>query len=221
MVHEINDVAFVGVVHPEHGPGFDLWVGGGLSTNPKLASGSAPGCRCDEVPEVWAGVVAIFRDYGYRRLRTRARLKFLVADWGAEKFREVLENEYLKRTLIDGPAPDHPVAAGRPRRRPPAEGRPATTSASPPCVGRVDGSDLTKIADLAEAHGSGRLRTTAEQKMIVLDVPEDRVESLVAGREALGPVRPGRTPWRRTDGLHRHRVLQARDRRDQGPAAPR
>src|SRR4051812_23216106 len=37
VVHEINDVAFVGVNHPEHGPGFDLWVGGGLSTNPKLA----------------------------------------------------------------------------------------------------------------------------------------------------------------------------------------
>ena len=37
VVHEINDVAFVGVVHPEHGPGFDLWVGGGLSTNPMFA----------------------------------------------------------------------------------------------------------------------------------------------------------------------------------------
>src|SRR3954452_9633113 len=36
VAHEINDVAFVGVEHPEHGPGFDLWVGGGLTTNPKL-----------------------------------------------------------------------------------------------------------------------------------------------------------------------------------------
>lgn len=34
-VPEINDVSLVGVVHPEHGPGFDVWVGGGLSTNPK------------------------------------------------------------------------------------------------------------------------------------------------------------------------------------------
>ena len=45
VVPEINDIAFVGVEHPEHGPGFDLWVGGGLSTNPMLGrSGSAPGC---------------------------------------------------------------------------------------------------------------------------------------------------------------------------------
>ena len=35
--HEINDISFVGVEHPELGPGFDLWVGGGLSTNPRLA----------------------------------------------------------------------------------------------------------------------------------------------------------------------------------------
>src|SRR5271154_18460 len=37
VAHEINDIAFIGVNHPEHGPGLDLWVGGGLSTNPMLA----------------------------------------------------------------------------------------------------------------------------------------------------------------------------------------
>src|SRR3712207_6840810 len=89
---EINDVAFVGTVHPEHGPGFDLWVGGGLSTNPMLAQKLGVWIPLDEVPDAWEGVTSIFRDYGYRRLRSRARLKFLVADWGAEKFREVLEN---------------------------------------------------------------------------------------------------------------------------------
>lgn len=65
-----------------------------------------------------------------------------------------------------------------------------------PRVGRVDGATLTKIADLAEAHGSGRLTTTVEQKMIVLDVTEDQVESLVAGLEALDlQVKP--SPFRR------------------------
>ena len=83
VVPEVNDIAFVGVVHPEHGPGFDLWVGGGLSTNPMLAVRLGAWVPEDEVAEVWAGVVGLFRDYGYRRLRTRARIKFLVADWGA------------------------------------------------------------------------------------------------------------------------------------------
>src|SRR2546430_9859207 len=88
--YEANDVAFVGVEHPEHGPGFDLWVGGGLSTNPRIGVRLGAWVPLEEVPEVFEGVIGIFRDYGYRRLRTRARLKFLVADSGAEKFREVL-----------------------------------------------------------------------------------------------------------------------------------
>ncbi|MEV6314354.1 nitrite/sulfite reductase [Streptomyces sp. NPDC051776] len=196
VAHEINDVAFVGVNHPEYGPGFDLWVGGGLSTNPKVGVRLGAWVPLEDVPEVWAGVVGIFRDYGYRRLRTRARLKFLVADWGAERFREVLETEYLKRTLADGPAPEQPVQQWRDhigvhRQQ---DGRYYIGFA--PRVGRVDGTVLTKIADLAEAHGSGRLRTTVEQKMIVLDVEEDQVESLASGLESLDlQVEP--SPFRR------------------------
>ncbi|MFD8544128.1 nitrite/sulfite reductase [Streptomyces sp. NPDC059649] len=196
VVHEINDVAFVGVVHPEHGPGFDLWVGGGLSTNPKLAQRLGTWVPLDEVADVWAGVVGIFRDYGYRRLRTRARLKFLVADWGIEKFRQVLEDEYLNRKLIDGPAPEEPVQKWRDhvgvhRQQ---DGRFYVGFA--PRVGRVDGATLTKIAELAAAHGSDRLRTTVEQKMIILDVEQDQVDALVAGLEALDfQVNP--SPFRR------------------------
>ncbi|MCZ1006695.1 nitrite/sulfite reductase [Streptomyces lydicus] len=196
VVHEINDVAFVGVVHPEHGPGFDLWVGGGLSTNPKLAQRLGTWVPLDEVADVWAGVVGIFRDYGYRRLRTRARLKFLMADWGPEKFRQVLEDEYLQRKLANGPAPEEPVSTWRDhigvhRQQ---DGRFYVGFA--PRVGRVDGTTLTKIAELAAAHGSDRLRTTVEQKMIVLDVEQDQVDGLVAGLEALDfQVTP--SPFRR------------------------
>ena len=52
VAHEINDVAFIGVVHPEHGPGLDLWVGGGLSTNPMLAQRVGAWCH-RRVPDVW------------------------------------------------------------------------------------------------------------------------------------------------------------------------
>ncbi len=75
-VHEINDVAFVGVPGPDGEPGYDLWVGGGLSTNPMIAKRLGAFVRPEQVPEVWAAVTSIFRDYGYRRLRNRARLKF-------------------------------------------------------------------------------------------------------------------------------------------------
>jgi sulfite reductase (ferredoxin) len=196
VVHEINDIAFVGVVHPEHGPGFDVWVGGGLSTNPRLAERLGAWVPLDEVPDVWAGVVGIFRDYGYRRLRTRARLKFLMADWGPVKFRQVLEDEYLKRPLLDGPAPEQPSNRWRDHVgvHEQQDGRFYVGFA--PRVGRVDGTTLAKIADLAAAHGSDRLRTTVEQKMLILDVERDQVDSLVAGLEALDfQVKP--SPFRR------------------------
>ncbi|MGV9338753.1 nitrite/sulfite reductase [Streptomyces sp. NPDC003688] len=196
VAHEINDIAFVGVVHPEHGPGFDLWVGGGLSTNPKIGVRLGAWVPLDEVPDVYEGVISIFRDYGYRRLRNRARLKFLVADWGAEKFRRVLEDEYLKRPLLDGPAPEQPVERWRDHVGVHRQRDGLFYVGFAPRVGRVDGATLAKIAGLAEEHGSGRVRTTVEQKMIVLDVEADRVESLVAGLEALD-LRVGPSPFRR------------------------
>src|SRR6186997_128603 len=157
VVPEVNDIAFVGVVHPEHGPGFDLWVGGGLSTNPMLAVRLGGWVPEEEVAEVWAGVTGLFRDYGYRRLRTRARIKFLVADWGPEKFREVLEKEYLKRPLIDGPAPAIPSEPGDHVGVHPQKDGKYFVGLSP-VAGRVSGSDLLQLADLAEAHGSYRIR---------------------------------------------------------------
>ncbi|MFG1844375.1 nitrite/sulfite reductase [Micromonospora carbonacea] len=193
--YEANDIAFLGVDHPEHGPGFDVWVGGGLSTNPMLAKRLGVWVPLTEVPDVWAGVVGIFRDYGYRRLRNRARLKFLVADWGVEKFREVLEKEYLGRTLLDGPAPELPAKPvdhiGVHRQR---DGLAYVGAA--PVVGRVSGTQLARLADVVEAHGSGRVRLTPYQKLLVLDVPPERTNSLVAELSTIGlQARP--SAWRR------------------------
>ncbi|WP_040753695.1 nitrite/sulfite reductase, partial [Nocardia transvalensis] len=195
VVHEINDVAFVGVEHPEHGPGLDLWVGGGLSTNPMLAQRVGAWVPLDEVPDVWEAVVSLFRDYGYRRLRTKARLKFLIKDWGIEKFREVLETEYLKRKLIDGPAPEQPTRpidhVGVQKLR---NGLNAVGFS--PIAGRVTGSILTQVADAVERIGSDRIRFTPYQKLIVLDVPDDKVDQLIDELEPLGlHGRP--SMWRR------------------------
>jgi sulfite reductase (ferredoxin) len=195
VVHEINDVAFVGVNHPEHGPGLDLWVGGGLSTNPMLAQRLGAWVPLDEVPDVWEAVVSLFRDYGYRRLRAKARIKFLVKDWGVEKFRQVLETEYLKRPLIDGPAPEPVIRpidhVGVQRLR---NGLNAVGVAA--IAGRVSGTILTAVADLAEKVGSDRIRFTPHQKLIVLDVPDDKLDELIAGLAALG-LSATPSQWRR------------------------
>jgi sulfite reductase (ferredoxin) len=195
VAHEINDVSFIGVNHPEHGPGLDLWVGGGLSVNPMLAQRLGAWVPLHEVPDVWEAVTSVFRDYGYRRLRSKARLKFLVKDWGVEKFRDVLETEYLGRKLIDGPAPDpvkHAIDhVGVQRLK---NGHNAVGLA--PIAGRVSGTILTAVADLMEQAGSDRARFTPYQKLIILDVPDDKLDDLVAGLDALG-LASQPSPWRR------------------------
>jgi sulfite reductase (ferredoxin) len=185
VVHEINDVSFVGVEHPELGPGFDLWVGGGLSTNPRLAERLGVFVTEREVPDVWAGVISLFRDYGYRRLRSKARMKFLLADWGAPKFRQVLEQEYLLRALPDGPAPEPSAERGdHIGVHEQKDGRFYVGVA--PMVGRVSGTTLLDLAKIVEAHGSSRVRLTPHQKLLVLDIDEAQVEPLVESLHGIG-----------------------------------
>ena len=184
-LQEINDIAFVGVVHPDLGPGYDLWVGGGLSTNPHLGVRLGTFVTPERVAEVWHGVASLFRDYGYRRLRTRARLKFLVADMGVEWVRATLEKEYLTSPLPDGPAPAAPRSEGRDhvgvhRQK---DGKFAVGLA--PRAGRLTGTTLTAVANLADQYGQGRIRATTTQKLVILDVAEADIAALEA---ALGEL---------------------------------
>ena len=193
---EVNDVAFVGTVHPELGPGFDLWVGGGLSTNPMLAQKLGVWIPLDEVPDAWEAVISVFRDYGYRRLRSRARLKFLVADWGVEKFREILENEYLGRELVDCPSPPVPSVSGdHIGVHAQKDGRYYVGATS--TVGRINGRVLTSLGDLVEQYGASGVHLTAYQKLVILGVEGDKVEALLEDLEQIGlSARPSN--WRRS-----------------------
>jgi sulfite reductase (ferredoxin) len=107
----------------------------------------------------------------------------------------VLETEYLHRPLIDGPAvelPDRPIDhIGVHRQR---DGLAYVGAA--PVAGRVSGTQLAALADVVEAHGSGRVRLTPYQKLLVLDVPPQRTAPLVSALRGIGlEARP--SAWRR------------------------
>ncbi|MGE3140757.1 MAG: nitrite/sulfite reductase [Thermoleophilia bacterium] len=195
--HEINDVSFVGVRHPDGRVGYDLWVGGGLGPAPRLARRVGAFVPPERVGEVWAGVAGLFRDYGFRRSRNHARFKFLVDDWGPERVREVLEAEYLTAPLGDGPAPAPSTSAQRDHVGvfEQADGRHYVGAA--PRAGRTSGSELERVADLADRFGAGRVRLTTRQKIVVLDVEAGGVDPLVAALEEMdlvvhpGPLRGG------------------------------
>jgi sulfite reductase (ferredoxin) len=103
-----------------------------------------------------------------------------MADWGPERFREVVEREYLGFALPDGDPPPASITGQRDHVGvyPQKDGRMYVGFA--PRAGRMAGHQLRQVADLAERFGSGRVRATTQQKMVVVDVPAGNVEGLVS-----------------------------------------
>ena len=191
-VHEVMDVGLVGVEHPDGRRGFDLWVGGGLGTNPMFAQRIGAFVPPERAVEVTTGVTSLFRDYGYRRSRTKARLKFLVRDWGPERTRDGLEAEYLSAPLEDGPAPPPSAYAHREHLGATRQRDGLLAVGLSPMAGRISGSQLIRVAELARRFGRGRIRNTTQQKMLILDVADEDLEPLRIELEAIGlPSTPG------------------------------
>lgn len=183
--HEIMDVGLV--AHRVDGRvGFDMFVGGGLSTNPFLGQRLGVFVPPEQVEVACVAITSLFRDYGYRRSRTKARLKFLVADWGAARVRQVMEEKYLGRPFQDGPPAPPSAAAHRDHIGIHRQKDGHLYVGFPLVAGRTDAEQLAGIAALSRRFGQGRLRTTTQQKMLILDVPEARVQELVEALAAIG-----------------------------------
>jgi sulfite reductase (ferredoxin) len=185
-MHEINDGSLVGVVHPDGRLGYDAWVGGGLSSTPRFAERLGVFVPRERATEFLVALTELFREHGGRDKRTRARLKFLVGAWGVDNVRKVLEDDFLGYPLEDGPgAPPsstvHRDHVGVYRQ---SDGRYYVGVS--PLVGRTSGSQLIAVARLARELGGGRVRLTTQQKLLVLDIPKERVGEAVARLERLG-----------------------------------
>lgn len=178
---EINDLAFTPatkVIDGQEVIGFHVWVGGGLSAKPHLAKKLDLFARPEDVLKVAVGVTTIFRDYGYREKRHHARLKFLVADWGAEKF---LANLTEIIGELPGQGEDKTVgwnAAYFDGVHPQKEAGLNYVGLNVP-VGRLTGDEFAELARLADEYGNGQLRTTMSQNILLSGVPDAKVEALL------------------------------------------
>jgi sulfite reductase (ferredoxin) len=187
---EINDVGLTAVRDPRSGEvGFSLRVGGGLSTDPHLGRRLDVLVRPAQVPAVVRGVAEVFRDCEVlREHREKARLKFLFLQhaWTAARFQEELE-----RRLGFSFAPAVPEVQPREGLRDhlgvrPQRGEGVYSVGVPVLRGRITPAQLRAVADAAEAHASGRLRTTPMQNLLVLDVPGGRLAGVVRATTAAG-----------------------------------
>jgi ferredoxin-nitrite reductase len=188
---DINDLALEPAtkeIDGEETKGFNIRIGGGLSRNePRLARDIDVFVTPEQAPEVSGAISALFRDNGDRDNRYNARIKFLMDEWGAEKFRNVLQEEYVDFELetagedlrseysynsgyADGGHSDHVGIHEQ------ADGN--YYVGLDVLVGRMGVDDTKELARVADEYGSGEIRITQRQNVIITDVPEEKLDAL-------------------------------------------
>jgi ferredoxin-nitrite reductase len=180
----INCIALVGTIQDGR-PGYAIRVGGGLSTVPRVSKHLNAFVPADEAMDVLRATLDAWRtNLQYRLSRVKARLKFMVDDFGPEAFRAEVE-KFLGRPLEDLTAP--PVNLGLTDHlginAQKQDGR--YYIGFPAYLGKVTGRQLVEIADVAEAVG-GDIRLTRQQNFIVGNVPGAEVERVVREIGAIG-----------------------------------
>ena len=194
---EINDLSFYGVKRADGQVGYGVMVGGGLSTEPHLAQDLGVFVAPEQAMDVMKAMVGVYRDHGYRKSRKHARVKYLVADWGAQKYREEAE-KYTGFRMTDAESAP-PIVTGyedhygiHPQVQ---EG--LSYVGVPVAGGRVNSDQWDAIADIAQQYGSGDIRLTIMQSFYIPNVKNEDAQTVVEKVEALGlpinvsPIRSG------------------------------
>ena len=187
---EIHCVSFVGMEKGEGAQrrvGFDLRVGGGLSTQWFFAQRLNLFVPAQRLVAVLKAITEIYRDASdQRRARSGARFKYLIADWGLERFRQALQ-ERIDFPLEESGDWQDPQDSYRDHTGVHEQKQPGLFTVGVPILaGRISGAQMRRIADAAERHGDGRVRLTNRQNILMANIPQDRVAQVLEGLESVG-----------------------------------
>ncbi|WP_394739380.1 nitrite/sulfite reductase [Natronococcus roseus] len=205
---DINDLAFEPAekeIDGETVTGYNVRVGGGLSRNePRFARDIDVFATPEQAVDVAGGISALFRDNGDRENRYNARIKFLMDEWGPEKFRETLQEEFVDfelHTAGEDLRESYSYNAGE------ADGKHDHVGVHEQpdgnyyvglnvLVGRIGVDEAYDLADAADEYGSGEVRLTQRQNIVFTDVPEENVDDLRA-EDVLEHYSPDPHPFQR------------------------
>jgi ferredoxin-nitrite reductase len=163
----------------KHGrAGFNVLVGGMAGDSPSFAEDLDVFVTPEQAVEFCLAVVELFRDKGNREERQRSRLRWLRDDWGIVRLRSELEArlgplQHAGESQIEAYGGDHIGVM--------SQKQPSLSSVG--ClvpVGRMEAGDLSEFGRLAEVYGTGELRLTNSQNVIIVNVPDERLPSLLA-----------------------------------------
>ncbi len=206
----INDIGFEPAEKEIDGEtvlGFNVVVGGGTGgRQPRAASPLDIFVRPENAYDVGRAFVELYHDHGRRDVRSKNRSRFFVEDWGEAKIRKLLQEEYVDfglHTSGEDFAEEYTYNAGRP----PGDGRgdyvgvgdqkdgSKFVGLSVP-IGRIPAKHGIALADLADEYGSGEVRLTRRQNLIITDVDPDDIDDLLA-EPMLEQYQPEPNPFHR------------------------
>jgi nitrite reductase (NADH) large subunit len=180
---ETQDIGLVPAVAQIDGqavPGFNVLVGGKQGSGGyQPASNLDVFARPEEAADLCRHMTFIFRDHGSRQTRTRARLAFLIEERGLAWFRRELERRVGRRLPaagVDQRKKKHNDHIGVYRQKQP--GLSYVGLLVP--VGRITTAQMRGVADLADRYGSGEIRLTTGQNVVISDVPDSKLGNLTA-----------------------------------------
>ena len=173
---ESQDIALVPATKESDGQaeaGFNVLIGGKMGSGGfRIANPLDVFVRPEEAAEICGQITLIYRDHGLRESRTKARLAFLIDEWGTARFRKELENRVgwsLIRAGKDERDPkkktDH-VGVYRQKQA----GLNYVGLSVP--VGRITTDQMAEAARLSEGYGTGEIRLTSGQNLILPNVPD-------------------------------------------------
>jgi sulfite reductase beta subunit-like hemoprotein len=194
MAHaQINDLGFVATTRDDV-DGFQLWLGGSLASNPRLAHLLFDFVPADEVLAVTEAVAETYCEHGFRDRPAKARLKFLIEEWGAERFTAaVLAKLHELRPDTGAVAGTRPAVTGGDRR--PVGGHSGVEQQRQEglfiveahvLLGDLTGWQIETVASLANEYADGALYLTREQNVELHGVAAEHVERVADALATVG-----------------------------------
>ena len=195
-LEETNDLAFQALELTEENATSELPVGiyfqlalGGITGHEDFARTTGVILKPEECVPVADAVLRVFIANGDRTDREKARLKYVLDEWGFDKFLEEVEKALgwslrrIESDLFEQPAsPDRWAHVGvHPQSQP---GKYYIGLVFP--VGRSTCEQTRRIAELAEKYGSGRIRLTVWQNLILPDIDECDLAAIQEEIESIG-----------------------------------
>jgi sulfite reductase beta subunit-like hemoprotein len=171
---EIHDLSFVAVKQKSNEIKFAVLVGGTIASSPELARPLNVLVKPEEILDVAKSTAEIFRDFGSRENKAKARFRWLVDAWGTEKLRKAIE-EKMGKTLETYPLEHLPTCKGEHAGVQSQKQKGYSYINIPIVNGVLSSEKMVKIARISEEYGNGDLRLTPFQNIILTNMPDEVV----------------------------------------------